>query len=179
MPTHRPFRILAIDPGTRYMGVAVLDGNDLLYYGVKDFTGKRPADQLLRATRQAVLGLIADYRPTVLAYEKTFYVQQKHSALLHIQELEIARVGRVEKLRVIGYTPSHVRKVICRDGRATKYAVANVLTRRFPELAGYRSRDNLRREQYWLNMFDALAVAVVCADEFSATASGAKERHAA
>ena len=161
------------------MGVAVLDGHDLHYYTVKDFHRQRPADQLLRATRTVILELIRRYRPEILAYEKTFYVQQKHSALLHVQELEIARVGRVEKLRVVGYTPSHVRKVICRDGRATKYAVANVLTRRFPELAGYRSRDSLRREQYWLNMFDALAVAVVCADEFSATASGAKARHAA
>jgi len=31
MPTAVP-RILAIDPGTRYMGVAVLEGTELIYY---------------------------------------------------------------------------------------------------------------------------------------------------
>lgn len=163
MSTNTP-RILAIDPGTRHMGVAVLAGPELIYYAVRDFKRKRPADELLRATRKALLALIAKYAPTVLAYEKTFYVQAKSSALLHVQEAEIARVAKVARLEVVGYSPAHVRKVLCRDGRATKQRVADLLTRRFPELAGYRHRGEPLREQYWLNMFDAVAVAAVCAD---------------
>lgn len=157
-------RILAVDPGTRYMGVAILDGSELVYYAVKDFTGKRPADGLLRATRQALRRLIAQYQPDVLAYEKAFYVQAKHSALLKVQEAEITRVGRAEGLRVIGYSPARVRKLLCRDGWATKERVADILTRRFPELARYRAHGEYQRRWYWFNMFDALAVAAVCAD---------------
>ncbi len=63
-------RILAIDPGTRQMGIVVLQGNDLLYYSVKDFKRKRPADELIKATRETLLRLIQDYEPNVLAYEK-------------------------------------------------------------------------------------------------------------
>ncbi len=154
-------RILGIDPGTRYMGVAVLHGEQLVHYGVKDLKRKRPADELLRATRDALLQLIRDYRPTVLAYENTFYVQQKSSALLHVQELEIKRVGKAEHLQVLGYSPSHLRKRLCGDGWATKYMVADLLAERFPELTGYRTKNEPRRERYWLNMFDAVAVAVV------------------
>jgi len=40
-----------------------------------------------------------------------------------------------------------------------------VLVQRFPELAGYRVNQTPRSERYWLNMFDALAVAVVAARE--------------
>ena len=79
-------RILAVDPGTRFMGVAVLEGSDLIYYGVKRFKEKRPADELIRATRAVLVRLISDYRLGILAYEKTFFVQAKASALLQVQE---------------------------------------------------------------------------------------------
>lgn len=165
---HHDTRILAIDPGTRYMGVAVLQGHDLLYYTVKDLRRQRPADALIRSTRKALLELIRHYRPAVLAYEKTFYVQQKTSAVLHVQELEIARVGQAEKLKVVGYSPALIRKMLCEDGRATKQAVAHRLAERFPELVGYRFPTQWRRRAYWLNMFDAVAVGVICADRLDA-----------
>ncbi len=171
MSTKTP-RILAIDPGTRHMGVAVIHGDDLLYYGVKSFKRKRPAYQLLKATRDVLLQLIRDFRPSILAYEKTFYVQQKSSALLHVQEIEIKRLAEAAKLKVVGYSPSHVRRVLCRDGRATKQAVANLLVERFPEVAGYRHSHEGQRERYWLNMFDAVAVAAVCAEEIDDQQSG-------
>lgn len=146
------------------MGVAVLDGNDLVHYAVRSFRDKRPADELIRATRDAVNELIAAYQPSVLAYEKTFFVQSKNSALLHVQESEIKRVGRVAQLRVIGFAPTRVRSLLCSDGRATKMIVAKVLAERFPELEPYRVQANPIYQKYWLNMFDAVAVAVVSAD---------------
>src|SRR5437867_3294285 len=65
--TNDVLRILAVDPGTRHMGVAIVQGEELLYYAVKSFKEKRPAYQLLKATRDLVLQLIEDYRPRVLA----------------------------------------------------------------------------------------------------------------
>lgn len=163
--------ILALDPGTRHMGVAVIQGRELLHYGVRDFRRRRPADQMIRATRKIIIDLAEGYQATVLAYEKTFYVQQKSSALLHVQEMEIARVGKALGLRVVGYSPAEVRKRLCDRGNATKQAVADLLIQRFPELTGYRHAREPRREEYWLNMFDAVAVAAVCADEMLAQAA--------
>lgn len=162
---HRSLTVLAIDPGTRHMGVAVLTAPELVYYGVKSFRGERPADALIRATRFSLQELIASHRPAVLAYEKTFYVQAKRSALLHVQEAEIIRVGRLAGLRVAGYAPTRVRKLLCQDGRATKRDVARILVDRFPELGRYLAAASPRQETYWLNMFDAIAVGVVCAEE--------------
>src|SRR5437867_4923997 len=144
-------RILAIDPGTCFMGVAILEGPQLMYYGVKTFVGMRPADELVRATRAAVLGLIRRYQPAVLAYEKTFFVQAKSSALLHVQEAEVKRMGHAAGLAVFGFSPAHVRKVLCQDGRATKRTVAILLAQRYGELARYLSPPESRRERYWSN----------------------------
>ncbi len=103
-------------------------------------------------------------RPAVLAYEKTFYVQSKRSALLHVQEAEIMRVGRLAGLRVFGYPPTRVRSLLCQDGRATKRVVARHLADQFPELGRYLTTTSRRQETYWLNMFDAIAVGVVCSE---------------
>jgi len=167
--------VLGIDPGTRLMGVAVLEGDDLLYYAVKELRRMRPAFQLKRATGEVIRDLIERFRPDVIAYEKTFYVQQASSHLLVDQEHEIGRLGMAAGLRVAGYSPLYVRQQLCADAYVTKQMVARVLIQRFPELARYRTNQTVRSERYWLNMFDALAVAVVAAWELkreSANADG-------
>jgi Holliday junction resolvasome RuvABC endonuclease subunit len=171
--------ILALDPGTHHMGVAVLSPSELVYYGVKTFKTKRPADALIRATRIVLQQLIVEHRPAILAYEKTFYAQSKSSALLHVQEAEIKRVGRAAGLVVTGYAPTTVRSLLCQDGRATKQVVARLLIDRFPELNGYLRTASKRQEKYWLNMFDAIAVGLVCAQETDGTTTESEQRLAA
>jgi crossover junction endodeoxyribonuclease RuvC len=158
-------RILAIDPGTRYLGLAVLDGSGLLYYAVRDFRLERLGDELIRATRAVLQQLMEQYRPTVLAYEKTFYVQSKNSALLQAQEAEIKRIGREAGLRLAGYSPAAVRRALCGDGRATKDDVAALIVRRFVDLERWPLPTAPARRRYWLNMFDAIAVGVVALEE--------------
>lgn len=172
-----PLRILAIDPGTRYMGVAVLEGSELIHYGVSDFRGKRPAEALLRATCGTLCRLIAEYRPSVLAYEQSFYVQSKNSAFLQAQEGEIKRVARMRGLKAVGYAPTTVRQLLCEDRWATKEEVADLLARRYPELLRYRNRGDWVSEKYWLHMFDAVAVGIVCAE--AGLVSGADRARAA
>jgi hypothetical protein len=50
---------------------------------------------------------------------------------------------------------------------------------RFPELDGYLTTASRRQEKYWLNMFDAIAVGVVCADSIDGDATNNGRRLAA
>jgi Holliday junction resolvasome RuvABC endonuclease subunit len=190
-PAHPPFawlpvrtalkggvpRVLGIDPGTRLMGVAVVEGDDVLYYGVKELRKMRPAFQLTRATSDVVTELIERYRPGVLAFETSYYIQQTASPLLQYQEREIRRRGKAAGLKVIAYSPLYVRQQLCADAYVTKHMVAKVLVARFPELARYRANQTPRSERYWLNMFDALAVAVVAAREVMRDGNAAENEH--
>ena len=45
MPLNKKQRILAIDPGTRELGFAIMEENDLIYYGVKTLKKKRPVSK--------------------------------------------------------------------------------------------------------------------------------------
>ena len=60
-------KILAIDPGTREMGIAFFDKGKLVYHGVKVIRkdGKSPHEKL-REGRKIVLRLIKDFKPQVL-----------------------------------------------------------------------------------------------------------------
>ena len=85
---------LAIDPGTRYLGLAVLDGGALIHHGVKTISVELSPHDRLVAGRTIVVRLIRDFRPSVLAVEQAFFAQNRNTALLNVLVDEIADVRR-------------------------------------------------------------------------------------
>src|SRR5512135_2366091 len=111
-------RILSIDPGTRYMGVALLENGSPLHVGVKTIKKGMSPHETLKAGRKIVLRLIRDYRPHALAVEKTFFANNRNSSLLNVFGDEIKSIGKRKKLKVISFAPNTIRKAICGNGRA-------------------------------------------------------------
>jgi len=163
MPTRTKRRILAIDPGTRYMGVALLDGGKLTYHGVTSLRRQGSPHARLREARAAVLTMIADFKPQILAVETAFFANNCNTALLNVLVDEIRAIGRRRGLRVAAYAPSTIKKRIAGDGRAGKHEVARAVAARFPELKVYLSPDRTWQARYHSNMFDAVALALVTA----------------
>ena len=159
--TKSHIRILAIDPGTRFMGVALLENGLPIHLGVKTIKPRMSPHETLKAGRKIILRLIKDYRPHILSVEKTFFANNRNSSLLNVLGDEIRAIGKRKKLRVICFAPSTIRKAICGNGRASKEDVARVLVYRFPELKVYLTQDRKWKERFHQNMFDALALAVL------------------
>lgn len=158
-------RILAIDPGTREMGVAVLGKGALVYHGVLTFR-KLPSPQArLKQTRDGVARLIRDFRPTVLAIEKTFIGRNRSAALLNVLTDEIVSLAKCKGIGVVSLAPNVVKKAVAGDGWATKDDVASAVTARFPELRAYLAPDRKWKRERQLNMIDAVALALACGDE--------------
>lgn len=155
-------QILAIDPGTREMGIAFLDGGKLIYHAVKIIRkdGKSPHEKL-REGRKVVLRLIRDFKPQVLVVEKAFFAQNRNAAILNVFVDEIRAIGRRKGLKVLGYAPSTVRKFICGNGRASKKEVSTVIVSKYPELKVYLTQDRAWKERYHQNMFDAVALGLM------------------
>ena len=162
--------ILAVDPGTRKLGVAVLRGGELLFYGVKTVTNRKNPIAVLETVSAYIRNLLKKYRPTMLAVEKMF-VTQKNTALLVVVAEQIKAVAKEEELPVDEYAPSTVRKRLCQTGRATKRETAQVLAARFPELNRYYRRTAAWERDYYSNLFDAVAVGVVCEEDLKRNAT--------
>jgi crossover junction endodeoxyribonuclease RuvC len=157
-------RILAIDPGTRFMGVAFTDNGKLVYHGVKVINrGLSPHESLAKA-RKVVLRLIKDYQPNVLAVERVFFANNKNASLLKVLFEEIRTIAKRKRLKLVSFAPSSLKKFICGNGWANKYEVARAVVQRYPELRVYLTQDRAWKERFHHNMFDAVALAIMVLD---------------
>jgi Holliday junction resolvasome RuvABC endonuclease subunit len=154
-------KILAIDPGTKYMGVALLDNGALIDCGVKVIKNRRSPHEILWACRRIILRIIRDFQPDVLVFEKTFFAQNRNSALLNVLGDEIKNIGRRKGLQVLSFAPSTMKKMICENGRASKEEVARVVVSKYPELKVFLTQDRKWKERYHQNMFDAVALGLM------------------
>jgi crossover junction endodeoxyribonuclease RuvC len=157
-------RILAIDPGTKEIGIAVLEDGKLIDYAVKTVRDRSTAQRILTHIATISQDLITKYNPRYLAIEKMFVIQ-KSAALLSVAAEEIKGVAKSNGLSVHEYAPSTVRKFVCQSGSATKRDVAQVVAVRYPELARHLNARNKWEEKYYSNIFDAVAVGLICYDE--------------
>jgi Holliday junction resolvasome RuvABC endonuclease subunit len=167
MPYKTTARILAIDPGTRLLGAAVLEDGDLLYASVKIVkdTKTTPA-ATVKKVKAIAAALIRDYRPSVLALEKVSPVQAKSSMVLGKAVNQLRVLGRKEGLRVCSLTPRAARIFICQDSKATQMRSAQIIaSRHYPWLMKYYEKDAAKpwwEKKYWIHLFDAIALGLSC-----------------
>lgn len=155
------YKILAIDPGTREMGIAFLDEGKLIYHGVKVTQKRKSPHETLREGRKILLRLIKDFGPKVLVFKKAFFANNRNASLLNVFVDEIKAIGRRKDLKLVGYAPNTVKKFICGNGRASKKELARVIVSRYPELKVYLTQDRAWKEEYHQNMFDAVALGMM------------------
>lgn len=164
--------ILGIDPGTKEMGLVVLRGRDLRYFGVHTLrNGTKPYDVIGQA-RRLVLRTIEKHLPQVVAIEEPFNLPTTRAHLLNVIADELRRRAEEIGLEVVALSPSAIRERVTGNPRATKIDVAETLARggfeQLRELIPKRPRRaalGLRpRDKYWLHMFDALALALAASE---------------
>jgi crossover junction endodeoxyribonuclease RuvC len=154
-------RILAIDPGTRLMGVAFLDDGKLIYHAVKVIAKGGSPQRTLQRARDAVARVIDDFEPDTVAVERTFFSQNRNTALLNVLFDEIRSLSWRKRLAFVSYAPSTIKKFICGNGRADKKQLATVVVSKFPELRVFLSQDRAWKERFHQNMFDAVALGIM------------------
>ena len=158
--TQMPKRILAVNPGKRYLGVAFFEGEQLEWYRVKTFPGRKTLPHMRQEVQQYLTTLLQTYSPDTLAVEEPFYAPSLLSKNLRTLTEDIKTWGRWKRLRVCSYLPTAVKAHFCRDEQ-TKQSLAYAMVERFPFLARYLSIRSCRR-QYWFHVFDAVGLGLLC-----------------
>lgn len=150
---------LAVDPGLRDLGFAVLAGQRLLASGVRPLR-LFPRARRREEARRLVYGWIRAYRPETLVLEATHGHSVSGFSAVNRLALSIRHVGLRNRLAIATYAPQTVRKGLVGNGWATKKEVAVAIGHRFPALRVYLTQDRKWKERYFLNMFDAVALAL-------------------
>jgi Holliday junction resolvasome RuvABC endonuclease subunit len=176
--------ILGIDPGTKEMGLAVLRGSELLFYGVRTLrNGTRPYDVIGQA-RRVVLAAVETHRPQTVAIEEPLLLPTKRAALLSVIAQELRARAEEVGLSVVELSPTSVRQRVVSNPKATKIDVAEHLVKSFPQLQRLVPRRppipalGLRpKDKYWLHMFDALALSLAATQDTAGQAMALSHMH--
>jgi Holliday junction resolvasome RuvABC endonuclease subunit len=156
---HRHPTILALDPGTRDLGFALLHGKSLRASGVLPLRHLPPTRRLGRV-RDEVKTWIRAYEPDVLVLEHIPNRPLDSRAGLPALGRLLRRLAQRSGLATVSYSAKTARRTVVGDGWAGKPEVARAIAARFPELRVYRGQDRKWKDRYWQNMFDAIALAL-------------------
>jgi len=153
--------IIAIDPGTRYWGITVLESKNIVISIVKTFKTKGSTKHRIQEAKNVFLSLLDKYVPHILVIEKPFYFWSKQSNCLNKIIEELKNTAKKQKMKVYVYSPRTVRKAVCNDGNTSKQDAAKVICSvYYPELKIYLNQNKKYKEIYWGHMFDSVGLGV-------------------
>ena len=153
-------QILALRPGRREMGVAMLEGDELVFWGVTGFR-KHQAHTLGPAIARRVWHLLEVYEPEVLAMEAPTALRLRMSPLLGVVVRQLEKFAQDAGIRFLAVRPTVVRQRLCGSPQATHVQLTAQLVARYPHLGRYQQNASRLQVEYWKPMFTAVGVGVV------------------
>jgi Holliday junction resolvasome RuvABC endonuclease subunit len=151
-------RIIGINPGTRYIGVAVFQGSELLDWGVKSVGGRWSVEKMKKA-RMILSDLLQRYEPDVIAI-KELHPSRSSRNLNHLVK-EMKELARRRGLRIYQYPIKEMERFF-HSGKMSKRKLAESVASQHPVLAHELNREKTINNPYYIRMFEAVALGSVC-----------------
>ena len=119
-----------------------------------------PKDQRLPFAKRNLRAWIRTHRPDVVVVEKTYRHPVPWLDRLHHLSRSARNLATRSGATFAMYSPQAIRATVAGNGKAKKPEVAIAVSLRFPSLRVYLTQDRRWKERHWLNMFDAIALAL-------------------
>ena len=155
----KPLKIIGISPGTRYMGVAVFCGPELLDWRVKNIEGKWSKEKMEKAMK-VVSSFIEQYQPDVLSIKKLH--PSRTSPNLNRLVGRIKELSKRKRLKVYRYSINDLEEFFYPEGRINKRELAEIIASEYPVLSHELNREKAHRNPYHIRMFEAVALGSTC-----------------
>ncbi len=142
-------KILGIDPGSRIMGIALIDGDQISLKALSFDKSMSMLDKL-RKIYDTTCSIINRELPDAMAIENVFFAKNPHVAFVLGQVRSSAILAALNlNIKIYEYNPTEIKKEITGYGRATKEQVRTMLEKIL----------NIDIKDMPLDTSDALAVA--------------------
>jgi hypothetical protein len=151
-------RVLAIDPYRRGFGFAVLEGIELIDWGLARLYSRKSEELLVRLD-----AMIRRYRPTLVCLEDVADDSRRTEATKRIESI-VGYVALLDIPRAL-VSRDEIRVALGLTNRATKFQAAEAVAQSYPELAVLlpRARRPWESENEKVNVFDAVELALSAA----------------
>lgn len=155
MPKER-INILAINPGNRYVGIAVFLGTELYDCAVRLMKGK---------TVQTIITEYIDrYDLHCIALKKLHL--SRTSQQLQMQVSEIKRYAAHRELIINELSIDEVEKTLLAGKRKNKLLLIEEVVARYPFLMHELHHEKENKNPYLIRMFEAVGIGTVCVSQF-------------
>lgn len=155
----KPLTILGINPGSRYLGIAVFRGPELRDWRVKIIKGKRPKEKMEKI-KEIVSSFIELYQADALAIKKLH--PSRRSPNLKRLVAKIKEMSKRKGLKVYQYSIGDLEVFFSLEERINKGKLAEIITSKYPFLVHELEKEKSHRNPYHIRMFEAVALASAC-----------------
>lgn len=157
--TRGAIRIIGINPGTRYLGVAVFDGPELMDWRIKVLKG-RWSEGKMKRTVGIISEFIELYEPSVLAIKKLH--PSRRSQNLTRLAARIKQFSRRKGLKVRQYSIKEIERFFIEGRRLNKRNLIEAIVKLYPVIHHDLKKERSHKNMYYIRAFEAVALASVC-----------------
>ena len=150
--------ILAVNPGTKYLGFAVFQAQDLVHWGIKVFKGKG-SEKKRRTAEKAIQNLIDQYHIHILVLKKLHL--SRSSRNLNFLVASIKKLANKKGVKLCLYSIEDIKENLAVGRKVNKIAVAEMMTTRYPFLIHELEREKKHKHPYFVRMFEAIAAGIL------------------
>ena len=152
----RSLKIIGINPGTRYLGIAVLDGSELLDWRIKALEGKWSEEKIKKAI-EILSELFDQYEPNALVIKK-LHPSRRTENLLRLSD-KIKNFARLRKLKVFQYSIKEIEKSFIESEKLNKRNLIEAMVKLYPMLHNELKKEQSHKNLYYFRVFEAVALA--------------------
>ena len=149
-------RIIGINPGTRYLGIATICDHGLLDWRVKTFTDKwsrEKANKILDAIKE----LIELYDINAIVIKK-LHPSRSSKNLNYLISL-IKAMAKRKRIRIKSYSISELERLFIVDEKFNKKNLAAKIISEYPALIFEKNKEDSNKNSYHQRMIEAVALA--------------------
>ena len=163
----KPIRILGINPGTQYIGIAVLQDGEPMNWGIKSIKGKWSEDKVKKILL-ITSSFLERYAPDAIAIKKLH--PSRSSPGLNRMVVEIKEQARESGMRIYEYSIIELLDFFLHDEeRANKKKLIGVIVSEHPALFPELRRECSHKNPYYIRMFEAVAIGSRCFHQLDIT----------
>jgi hypothetical protein len=158
----KPIITLGINPGTKYLGYAILHETELREWGVKSFSGKW-SNAKRRKIQKVVSEMISRYRVTDIV------IKQLHPSRSsrHLNDLAacLRRDSEGCGLNVYQFSISELKAFFssyCENPVQNKRSLSQAIATKYPSLFNELEKEGRQKNRYHTRMFEAVGLGSLC-----------------
>lgn len=151
----KPIITLGVNPGARYLGLAVFCGPELREWRVRALNGRWSKAKLNKAVK-IVAEMIGRYDPDALAIKKLH--PSRSSQNLNRLAARIKALAKRKKIKVCEYSIQDLEAIFSPQDRINRKRLAEIIVARYPALYHELNQEQSHKNPYHARMFEAVAL---------------------